>query len=197
MNSMLTGARRLLRPGVALPALALTLGLGLVPSSAVGSSAAAAADPIYVKIDGIPGESKSSKHANEIEISSFQWGVARPVDSSTGLSTGKVKFNPFTITKTIDRASPLFFQAAAQGTKLPTVTLTLNRGGATQLDYLTITLTDVLVTSYQLGSGGDNPAESVSFSFGKIEMSYQPQKSDGSLDAVVKAGWNVKANVKA
>ena len=202
MIAMLASARKLLRPRIGLSAVTLALLLGMVPASSAGAAqtsppqAAASGDPIYMKIDSIPGESQSSKHKDEIEVSSFQWGLSRPVDLTTGQTTGKVKFNEFTIKKTIDKASPLFFQAAAEGTHIKTVIVYLNRGGAQQQDYMTITLSDVLVSGYSLSSGGDNPTESISFNYTKIEMSYSPAKPDGTLGAPIKAGWDVKSNLK-
>jgi type VI secretion system secreted protein Hcp len=53
----------------------------------------------------------------------------------------------------------------------------------------------VFVTSYQTGgSAGDLPTESISLNFTKIEIKYSPTKADGSLDAPVTAGWDLKAN---
>ena len=38
------------------------------------------------------------------------------------------------------------------------------------------------------------PTDQVSINFAKIEFEYRPQKADGTLDAAVKASWDVKAN---
>jgi type VI secretion system secreted protein Hcp len=36
----------------------------------------------------------------------------------------------------------------------------------------------------------------MSFAFAKCKVEYKPQKADGSLDAAVTGGWDVKANKK-
>ena len=38
------------------------------------------------------------------------------------------------------------------------------------------------------------PIDSASLGFSQIQMDYKPQKADGSLDAAVKAGWDLKLN---
>jgi type VI secretion system secreted protein Hcp len=197
--SMLAGARTLLRPKIGLLALPLALGLGMVPSHAAGSSSAG--DPIYLKVDTIPGDSTAKGHTNEIEVLSFQLGVTHAIDPVTGLATGKAKFSEFTITKLTDRTSPLFFQASADGDKIKQVKLSLNRGGpsggaSVPPDYMKFTLTDVTVTSYHIVGGSDPPTETIGFSYGQIVMSYTPQKPDGTLDVPISRGWDLKSNVK-
>jgi type VI secretion system secreted protein Hcp len=76
--------------------------------------------------------------------------------------------------------------------------LTAQRPGEEPVEYLTITLGDLMVSSYQIEAPADQslPADEVSFSFGRIEMAYRPQRPDGTLDAPVKAGWDVTASHK-
>ena len=58
-----------------------------------------------------------------------------------------------------------------------------------------ITLSDILVTSYQIGgSSGAVPTDSFSLNFAKIEFEYKPQNADGSLGAAVKVGYDLKLN---
>ena len=38
--------------------------------------------------------------------------------------------------------------------------------------------------------------DQISLNFSKIEFEYKAQKADGSLDSPVKAGYDVKQNVK-
>jgi type VI secretion system secreted protein Hcp len=40
------------------------------------------------------------------------------------------------------------------------------------------------------------PVDQISFNFSKIEYEYKPQKPDGTLDAPVKTGYDLKLNVK-
>ena len=81
---------------------------------------------------------------------------------ATGLATGRRMHKPFTITKEIDRASPLLMQACVSGQHLPEVDVDLASGGKYKL-------TDVLISS-DTKSGGDRPVETISFTYQKIEM---------------------------
>ena len=55
-----------------------------------------------------------------------------------------------------------------------------------------VTLSDVIISSYQTtGMSGGAPLESFKLNFAKIEYEYTPQKPDGSLDAPVKAGYDL------
>lgn len=143
----------------------------------------------------IKGESTDKSHKDEIEVYSFSFGATNPALSTSGGGggTGKVHIQDFVISKFTDKASPALFLACAQGTHIKTVVLTAARGGQA---YLTITLTDVLVSSFT-STTPDNPGkllESLSLNFTKIEISYKPQNADGILGAPQKASWDLKAN---
>jgi type VI secretion system secreted protein Hcp len=42
----------------------------------------------------------------------------------------------------------------------------------------------------------DLPVDEISLNFGKVQMEYKPQKADGSLDAAIVTGWDLKQNIK-
>ena len=57
----------------------------------------------------------------------------------------------------------------------------------------------MLITSVSTGgSGGDDKiTENVTLNFGKVKVSYQPQKKDGSKDGgPVDMGWDISANTE-
>jgi type VI protein secretion system component Hcp len=89
-----------------------------------------------------------------------------------GGGAGKVAVHDISITKKIDKSSPLLFKACANGKHFPTVVLTMRKAGKGQETYLTITLTNVLISSYQTGGHADQPTESLSLNFTKIEYKY-------------------------
>jgi len=144
----------------------------------------------FLKIDGIAGESQDSRHKGEIEVESFSWG------ETTGAS--RVNIQDFHIVKQIDKASPLLMLAAASGQHFKSAVLTAQRPGQQPQELLTFNLADLMVSSYQVAGSAEQPlpVDQVSFSFGRIEITYRPQRSDGTLDAPVTAGWDVKANRK-
>lgn len=150
----------------------------------------------FLKIDGIEGESKDEKHKDEIEILSFRWGESQGgAGQGTSSSNGKVNMQDFHFTMKYNKASPKLFLACASGGHFPKATLILRKAGKDDQEYLKWTLSDVMCSSYQ--TGGTNPeipTDQFSLNFGKIEVEYKPQKPDGTLDAPVKAGWDLKTN---
>jgi type VI secretion system secreted protein Hcp len=76
--------------------------------------------------------------------------------------------------------------------------LTGRKAGKAQAEFLTFSLGDVLVSSYQTGAAASDepPMDSVSLNFSRIEVEYKEQKADGSLGASVKVGWDRKTNKK-
>jgi type VI secretion system secreted protein Hcp len=140
----------------------------------------------YMKIAEIPGESGRKDHEEEIIISSVQWGALRPVTNTPGVgrSSGMPNISSVTISKLYDKSSPYLAQAVLLATAFPEIVVTLRKdSGETHLDYLTITLTDCMIESYNFSGaeGGDSPPmESVSLVFNKMKLLYIEQASDHS-----------------
>jgi type VI secretion system secreted protein Hcp len=150
----------------------------------------------FLKIDGISGESVDAKHKDEIQLEAFSWGETNPAPAGGGGGgAGKVHVQDYNFTMRFNKASPQLMLACAKGQHLKLATFTARRSNKAQQDFLVIKFTDVLVTSYQTGGSGDViPMDQISLAFSRIEMEYRQQKSDGSLDAPIKAGWDVKQN---
>jgi type VI secretion system secreted protein Hcp len=98
----------------------------------------------------------------------------------------------------IDKCSPNLMIACANGKHFGEALLTVRKAGEKPLEYLKITLTDLIVTSVTTGGSGgeDRLTENVSLNFAKFKVEYTPQKKDGSGDAPVTVGWDIAGNVK-
>lgn len=152
----------------------------------------------FLKIDGIAGESQDQEHKGEIELESFSWGETHPAPARGATGAGKAQIQDFQIMKLMDKASPLLMLAAASGQHFRSAVLTAQKSGEPPHDYLTIALGDLMVSSYQTAAaaGQPFPVDQVSFSFGRIEITYRPQRPDGTPDAPLHVGWDVTANHK-
>jgi type VI secretion system secreted protein Hcp len=151
----------------------------------------------FLKIEGVSGESLDAKHKGEIEVESWSWGEANPTPpSGGGGGAGKVQMQDFVFTTKVSKASPGLMLACASGKHFKSAVLTARKAGKGQQEFLTFSLSDVLVSSYQTsGAEGEVvPGEAVSLNFSKIQMEYKPQNPDGSLGGSIKAGWDVKQN---
>jgi type VI secretion system secreted protein Hcp len=155
---------------------------------------------IFLKIDGIKGESKDDKHKESIEVLSWSWSVSQTGSMATGGGggTGKASFGDLHITHTIDAASPVLALHCANGKHIPSATLTQRKAGEAQQDFLIWKMTDVIITNVSDSGhdGGGLPQESVSLQYAKIEGEYKPQNEKGTLEAGIKWGWDLKKMVK-
>ena len=156
---------------------------------------------MFLKIDGVEGESTDDKHKGEIDIESFSWGEANLTDAARGSGgrAGKVSMQDFQFVTRFSKASVALLLGCASGEHFPKAAVSVRSAGRDQQEYLKWTLSDVQVTSYQTGAsvGGDaRPLDSFGLNFSKIEVSYKEQKADGSLGTEHRAGWDLKKNKK-
>ncbi|MGI0036842.1 MAG: type VI secretion system tube protein Hcp [Nitrososphaera sp.] len=183
--------------------IALTAGMQSSPPQSLDIPpvllAEAAAVDYFLKIEGVDGESTSETHKDWIEIQSFSWGMSNSgsMAAGGGGGAGKASFSSLRLTTDISKASPKLFEACATGKHFPSATLTLVDSEQRGLEFMKVTLSDVIISSYQsAGTSGEFPAESFRLNFAKIEYEYTPQKADGSMDAAVKAGYDLALNKK-
>jgi type VI secretion system secreted protein Hcp len=152
---------------------------------------------MFLKLDGIKGESKDAKCKDQMHIESFSWGLNQTGTFGTGGGggAGKVSVHDISVTKFVDKASGDLIQHCASGKHIPAGLVTVRKAGDKPLDYLKIKLSDILVSSYQTaGHGSDQLTESISLNFAKFELEYFEQKPDGSGEKAGKAGWDMKKN---
>jgi type VI secretion system secreted protein Hcp len=151
---------------------------------------------VFLKLDGIEGESTDSRHAKEIDVSAWSLGVTNSGSAGGGGGTGRPAFTDLAVTKLVDRATPLLMLAVATGRHLRSAKLTLTSGGPHPLEYLIIDLEDVLVTSCLLADTADpdRPVENVTLDYGKIHVAYQQQSASGGVGADSEFRFDVRRN---
>ena len=162
---------------------------GLVATSLAASTSVVSANDMFLKIDGIKGESRDDKHKDWIEVLSWSWGT-----SSAG---GKLKrgdapmcIQDLNFTKFVDTSTPGLIMNGVTGQVAKTATLAVRKAGGEQQEYLIIKMSDVLVSSYRTGgSASDSQAQlvdAVTLNFSSISGEYRPQDIKGALGEVVK-----------
>jgi type VI secretion system secreted protein Hcp len=151
---------------------------------------------LFLKMDGIEGESTDSHHAKEIEVSAWSLGVTNSGSTGGGGSTGRPAFTDLALTKLVDKSSPLLMLAVATGRHMRTAKLTVTSGGPHPLEYLVVDLEDVLVTSCLLADTADpdRPVENVTLDYGKIRIAYHQQSASGGVGAVTEFRFDVRRN---
>jgi type VI secretion system secreted protein Hcp len=154
---------------------------------------------MFLKIDGITGESLDEDHHDEIEIESWNWQC----ENNAGFEmSGKnaIKFKTtagFTVVKAIDKASvPLMQYLAERKETTATVTCRKNQGNR-KVTYLTIQLMNVKVKKIDWADAvTDTPfLESVTLDFLKFQVNYvQQMNKDTEVPGQVGFGFNITAN---
>src|SRR5262249_33668395 len=150
----------------------------------------------FLKIDGIEGESNDAKHNKEIQVDS--WSLSERQSGTMadggGGGAGKVKMNDVSFSGKVSKASPRLWLTCASGEHIKNAVLTARKAGKDQQDYLKVTFTDVIVSSYQTGGNGSAkvPVESITLNFAKMEFEYRVQNADGKVGAPVRTGFDLK-----
>lgn len=156
--------------------------------------------PIYMKIEGIEGESVDQAHAGEIEVLSFSWGMSQGASSFSRGGAQKPSVSDFSFSAFTSKATPKLMLACLQGEHISQAVVSFaTREGATgPVDYMKFKFEDLLVSSFHAGGAGADamPTESFSLNFAKMRVDYQRQNADGTLGTPTTMGWDIGANKK-
>lgn len=169
--------RDVLRGGSALGmgALVGTMTTGIADAATPGvtmAATASGAQQFFLAVDGVDGPSTTKGFEKQIPVLSYSWGVSNTSTlSSSGGGAGKAVESPFAFTMLANVASPALASLCCTGKHVRTATLHgIRTSGKSRVQYLTITLSDVLVSSlHQLESGGHQPVDTVHLLYQSIK----------------------------
>lgn len=170
---------------------------------------------IFLKLDGIDGESTVKGHENETVVLSYEQGIdhaASPLVGGGGATSGRLTFAGVRFRKALDKGSIPLLLACASGSHIRNARFTFRRAG-TSLDFHKVRLDDVLVTHIvqRAGAGAQYPLsfdtlmtgaasagflDELTLSYAKIQWEYQPVGPSGAPGPVVKGGWDLALNKK-
>lgn len=155
---------------------------------------------MFIKIGNIKGESQDSKHKGEIDVLAWSWGVSNSGSAhmGAGQGAGKVNVQDLGFTKFVDKASPDLLLNCCNGKHIDKAVLVVRKSGEQPLEYLTITMQDLIITSVSTGGSGgeDRLTENVNLNFGKIQVQYKEQTAKGSVGDQPTMGWDIAQNTK-
>jgi type VI secretion system secreted protein Hcp len=139
---------------------------------------------MFLDLGPVKGESRDKVHAGKIDVLAWSWGVSNSGAGHVGggIGSGKADFQDISITKYVDLSSSELLKSVALGTHFPEAKIIVRKaGGDARLEYYSIAMKEVMVTSYQTGGSGaeDRLTESVMLSFASIEVKYQAQDARG------------------
>jgi type VI secretion system secreted protein Hcp len=153
---------------------------------------------MFLKLGDLKGESVDGTHKDEMDVLAWSWGMSQSgtTHMGGGGGSGKVAVQDLSVTKYVDKCSPALILACCDGTHYPEAVLTVRKAGKTALEYIKLTMKELIVSSVSTGGSGgeDRLTENLVLNFAEFKVEYTPQKPDGSGDAVVEKAWNIAEN---
>jgi len=177
--------------GIAVVAAALTWPTG-APAEPTGKPVQprSASEEYFLDLDGIDGDSTVIGHEGELSLLNWSWSVGNDG------AARRAEFADLALSLSAGPASPSLLLACAEGRRLRTAVLTARKPGLDHRDdaYLRITLSDVVVTSYQSAAGGGLPVEQLSLGYHRIVLEVRRQNDDGTFGEWARSGWDRRTN---
>ncbi|WP_322056104.1 type VI secretion system tube protein Hcp [Paraburkholderia sp. J63] len=151
---------------------------------------------MFLKIIGIAGESQDEVHRGEIDVDSWRWKMAQQSSmmSGSGSDAGTATVNDLEFVHQIDRASPNLMRYCLTGRHIPEAILTARKAGGAPMDFLKITMGDMVITGVEPSSAADQFLEHVTLSFARVKQEYTVQGKLGTSNGTVTASFDIKEN---
>ena len=155
---------------------------------------------MFIQIGALKGESVDKVHAGKTDVLAWSWGLSNSGSAHVGggAGAGKVNVQDLSFTKYIDKASPDLMLACCNGKHYDTALLTVRKAGEKPLEYLKITMTELMVTSVSTGGSGgeDRLTENVTLNFAAVKVDYIEQTATGGTGDKPSMNWNIAENSK-
>lgn len=154
---------------------------------------------MFMKIEGIDGESTDDAHDKWIELLSFSHGVSQPssgASGSGGRTGGRAEFEDFSALKNLDNATPDLNIKCAKGEHIPKIEVECCLATGDKHTYMKYTMEDCIITEVR-PSGvkeGEKPEEQIGVAYGKIKWEYTPIDHTGAAGATTDRTWSLELN---
>lgn len=158
---------------------------------------------IFMKVDGINGETSDSNYKNWLDIESISWNTNRKITSNTSTQddreSANAEISSLFVKKYMDKATPQIFLETCCGTgKTITIRLTKTGKGKGSDQYMEYVLSNALFAYYQIEAESqtvDRPIEKMEISFTKLEVKYTPYDENGIQLANLATSFDTATNL--
>ena len=157
---------------------------------------------MYLKVEGVDGESSDDAHDKWIEVLSYNHGVSQPatgVSGTGGQTGGRADFQNLSIVKVLDNSTPDLNIKCAKGEHIPKVELELCLATGDKHTFMKYTFEDCVVTLVSPGGTSSDearPMENVAFAYGKCKWEYTPIDNTGAPGSTTDRTWNLETNAQ-
>lgn len=157
---------------------------------------------LFIKIDGIDGESTDSSHSKWIIADSASMPVFRSIPGGAvdqQRTKGETTLGDITVVRQLDKSSPKLWEQCVTGkfNKEVTIEFTTTMKGKTET-YLKLKLENVIFSSYSVhGNSSGEPLPSEQFSINAVKATYTYTEFDnktGDKKGNVQAAYELGAN---
>lgn len=140
----------------------------------------------YWKATDMANESHTKTMEKYTRIVGFSWGVKSPRDITTGQATGRIQPQAVTITKFIDKSSPLIYQAVTTNKNIKESEIVIfenQQKGTGKVKMFTVKMTDAAFASIQTGTADEGGAiEFIEMNFSNIMLRHEVGQTEASWD---------------
>lgn len=135
---------------------------------------------IFLKMQDVTGEASDAEHKGEIQVVSWAWGMDSPRTMPHGGAKGRLTVSELQIVKRVDQSSATLMGFLKNNKPAATAKLTVRKAGQTPLEYFTIEMENVRVTSLRDASEESELVERLTLAFDKVKVTYTPQSEKGA-----------------
>jgi type VI secretion system secreted protein Hcp len=123
-------------------------------------------------------------------------GQQSAMDAGSGGGAGKCTVDDLILEHYIDRSTPNLVQHCLTGKHIESGVLVMRKAGGKPLEYLKITMGDVLVTEVKSVCNLNMrlPRERFRLSFARVSQEYVVQNAQGGSAGVVRMAYDIKGN---
>lgn len=147
---------------------------------------------MYLRIQGIKGESATTGYEGDIELESLDWGMHAGTFGD-GSPQGAASMRTVNVLKKVDSATAALFQYLDQHKVVSKAKLTVLKAGGNPLPFVVIDMTQVRIITVDVSSAGPDLHERVSLSCETLTINYTPQASTGDLASAAMSYTTVKS----
>jgi len=155
---------------------------------------------MFLKLNGVKGESKDKVHTKEIDVLAWSWGMSNSGTAHVagGAGAGKVNVNDLSFTKYVDSSSANLMLNCCNGKHFSDALLTVRKAGGNPVEYIKVKMETVLIAAVTTGGSGaeDRLTENVILNFAKVTVDYTPQDDKGAAGTAIPFAWDIAANSK-
>lgn len=161
-----------------------------------------AMDSFLLLSNGVLGESEDAVYEKGIDVLSWSWGLsnAGTTHMASGGGGGKANIQDLSLTKYVDLSSNELIKRCSNGSHFDKARLVVRKaGGEAPVEYYSINMEMVMVTSYQtsgMSDGSDRMTESLTLNMRRFEIVYKLQEVDGASGTEAMATWDAARNVE-